>query len=322
MQKVLVIGGAGFIGSFIARALVERKIDVTIFDSFYQYLPKLVPDENKILAQENRFKDIEGKIKVIRGNAANYGEVRRAIEEQDPDCIIHLAGLPLANKSNIYIEESLEGVKATGCILQVIKDTGKKIKFIYTSSSTVYGDFVYQPADEDHPKNPRGVYAGVKLAGEHITSSFCRQFNISYVIIRPSGVYGPTDINERVVQKFIENAIEGKEIVVKDPTNMIDFTYVKDLAEGYALAVIKEEANNETFNITCGQGRTLGELAEIIKKHFPKTKLKIDEADKDLPRRGGLSIERAKKKLGYVPKYPLEKGIEEYIVYYKRNVRK
>jgi UDP-glucose 4-epimerase len=227
-----------------------------------------------------------------------------------------LAGLPLASKSNIYVEEALEGVKATGTIIQAVHDMNLKTKFIYTSSSTVYGDFEYDPADEKHPKNPRGVYAGVKLAGENITKAYCTQFKIPYIIIRPSGVYGPTDINRRVIQIFIENALQRKEIVVKDPTNAIDFSYAKDTAHGFVLAATSD-VKNETFNITCGQGRTLGELANIIKTHFPNLKIKIGEADKNLPRRGGLDIKKAKNLLGYEPKYPLEKGVEEYIKYYK-----
>lgn len=316
-MKILLFGGAGFIGSYITRQLVEKDITPVVFDSFYQYLPKLKPDQNRILALTKRFEDINDKIILIRGNAANYGEVRRTIEEHNPECIIHLAGLPLASKSNIYVEEALEGVKATGTILQVIHDLGKKTRFIYTSSSTVYGNFEYDPADENHPKNPRGVYAGVKLAGENITKSFCTQFYIPYIIIRPSGVYGPTDINKRVIQIFIENALQGKEIIVKDPTSAIDFTYAKDTAQGFVLAALKKDVKNKTFNITYGKGRTLGELAIIIKKHFPTLKVKMSEADKNLPRRGGLDIKNAKEKLGYNPNYPLERGVEEYIEYYK-----
>jgi len=316
MNKILIIGGAGFIGSYICRELVEKNVKPVIFDSFYQYLPSLRPEQNKIKAFRRRFKDIDNKITLVRGNATNYGEIRRAIEEHDPDCIIHLAALPLASKSNIYVEEALEGVKATGTIIQAINDLNKKIKFIYTSSSTVYGNFEYDPADENHPTNSRGVYAGVKLAGENITKAFCTQFKIPYIIIRPSGVYGPTDINQRVVQKFIENAIKGKEIIVKDPTNAIDFTYAKDTAQGFVLAAISD-IKNETFNITFGKGRTLGALAKIIKSYFPNVKIKIEEADKHLPRRGGLDVSKAKKLLGYDPKYNLEKGVKNYINYYK-----
>ncbi|MBN1502045.1 NAD(P)-dependent oxidoreductase [Candidatus Woesearchaeota archaeon] len=319
MKKILLFGGAGFIGSYIARALVQKNVTPIIFDSFFQYLPTVQPDKNKIKALTQRFKGITEKVVEIRGNAANYGEVRKALEEHRPDAVIHLAGLPLAKASNIYVEEALEGVKATGNIIQAIHDLNLDIRFIYTSSSTVYGDFECDPADENHPKNPRGVYAGVKLAGEYLTCSFCRQFKLPYVIIRPSGVYGPTDINRRVVQIFIENALQGKEIIVNDPTSAIDFTYAEDTAQGFVLAALHPDAENQIFNITYGQGRTLGELAKIIKQHFPKLKMQIGEADPSLPRRGGLDISKAKERIGYKPEYPLEKGVKEYLNYYKKN---
>ncbi len=319
MKKILLIGGAGFIGSYITKKLLSEGIKPVIFDSFLQYLPSLVIDENKLKALRSRFGGISDSVPVIRGNAANYGEIRRALEEHRPESIIYLGGVPLANLSNVYIEEALDGVKATGNIIQAIHDLNLKTRFVYTSSSTVYGDFKYDPADEEHPKTPKGVYAGVKLAGEFITCSFCKQFNIPYVIVRPQAVYGPTDTNRRVIQIFIEDAMARKEIIVKDPTTAVDFTYAEDTANGFFLAATKKEAQNEIFNISFGKGRTLGELSEIIKKNFPNVKIKIGEADPALPRRGGLDVSKAKKLLGYEPKYPLEKGVEEYIRYYKKN---
>jgi nucleoside-diphosphate-sugar epimerase len=317
MKKILLVGGAGFIGSYITKQLVEKGMTPVIFDSFLQYLPSLVLDDNKLNSLKHRFHGISDKVTVIRGNAANYGEIRKVLEQHNPDCVIHLAGVPLANLSNIYIEEALDGIKATGNIIQAIHDLNLNTRFVYTSSSTIYGDFKYDPADEEHPKNPRGVYAGVKLAGEFVTSSFCKQFKIPFVIVRPQAVYGPTDINRRVIQIFIEDAMAGKEIIVKDPTSAIDFTYAEDTANGFVLAATKKEAENQIFNISFGKGRTLGELSEIIKKHFPDVKIQIGDADPALPRRGGLDVSKAKKLLGYEPNYPLEKGVEAYIKYYK-----
>lgn len=320
MKRVLVVGGAGFIGSYIVKLLLERKIIPIIFDSFFQYLPTIKPNENKINALRDRFKEIaDEKVILVRGNATNYGEIRKVLEMYDPDCVINLASLPLANLSNIYIEEALDGVKATGTIIQAIHDIERNIKFIYTSSSTVYGDFEYEPADENHPKNPKGVYAGVKLAGEYITCSFCRQFDIPYIIIRPSGVYGPTDINERVVQRVIENAISGKKIIINDPKSKIDFTYVKDTAKGFLLATLSRKVKNDVFNISYGKGRTLGELVDIIKQYFPKLEIEVRGRDENLPSRGSLDITKARKKLGYKPEYPLERGIKEYVGYYMKN---
>lgn len=318
MKKALVFGGAGFIGSYICRDLIEHDIRPVIFDSFVLYLPSLEHQEldKRNIALKERFNGIENEVDVIRGNAVHYREVLKALRDYDPDTIIHLAGMPLASAANEYSEESMEGVSSTGNILQAIKDLGKKRRFIYTSSSTVYGDFGEEPIKEDREKKGKGIYAGVKLAGEDITRCFCKKFEIPYIIIRPQGVYGPTDINKRVVQKFIEGALRGEEVVVNDPTNAIDFTYVKDTAQGFVLAALNSEVENEEFNISCGQGRTLEELLNIIKTHFPDMRYKISRSDPNLPRRGSADISKARRMLSYNPEYPLERGVEEYIKYY------
>ncbi|MBS3172177.1 NAD(P)-dependent oxidoreductase [Candidatus Woesearchaeota archaeon] len=318
MKRVLVFGGAGFIGSYICRKLIEKGVTPIAFDSFALYLSSLNPEEldRRNRAQKDRFEGIRDKLIPIIGNATNYREVQRAIKIYDPDSIIHLAGMPLASAANEYSEVSMEGVTSTGTIIQAIKDSGRKRKFIYTSSSTVYGDFGEEPVKEDREKRGKGIYAGVKLAGEDITRYFCRQFDIPYIIIRPQGVYGPTDINKRVVQKFIEGAISGEEIVVNDPTSAIDFTYAKDAAQGFVLATLNEGVQDEEFNISGGQGRTLEELLNIVRGHFPDMRFRISSSDPNLPRRGSADISKARRMLGYNPQYNLEKGVEEYIKYY------
>ncbi len=322
-HKVLLVGGAGFIGAHTAKALINRGAEPTIFDSFSQYIPTLSNGDHRSIALKTRFKGLED-VPVIRGNAAYYREVRNALERSEPGVVVHLGGLPLANVSNDYVEESIMGIQSTGAIIQAMYDIAKfkkqeNTRFIYISSSTVYGDFQQVPASEDHPKNPKGVYAGVKLAGEELTRALCKQFKIPFIIVRPQAVYGPTDINERVVQKFIEGAIRGEEIEVRDPTICADFTYIEDIAEGLAsAATVSNDVMNETFNISRGEGRTLGELLSIIQNHFSNVRVKIGRADDSLPRRGSLDISKAKRLLNFDPKYSLDDGVEKYIQYYKK----
>ena len=320
MNRVIVVGGAGFIGSAVCRNLLSKGLQPVVMDMLAQYMPQLVPDEARVVALRKRFEGIDGQVIFTRGNASNYGEIHKMLAEHKPSAVIHLGGISITSTSNEYIEEAIESsLQATISIIRAIAAVDSSIRFVYTSSSTIYGDFQYAPADEKHPSNPKGVYAGIKLAGENITRAFCTQLGIPFVIVRPQAVYGPTDTNRRVLQKFVEAAMKGEELQVNDPTNAIDFTYLDDVAEGFVLAATKENAVNETFNLSSGNARTLQELVDILKKYFPDLKVNVREANQNLPRRGSMSIKKAKELLSYEPKYTLEKGVEEYVKHLKEN---
>jgi nucleoside-diphosphate-sugar epimerase len=321
--RIMIVGGAGFIGSFIARELVEKGYQPVIVDSFTQYLsPLLTMEYNKILRE--RFQGIEDKIIMERGNAANHGEIQRLILKHRPERIIHLAAMPISTISNVHIEEAIDGtIKSTMNIIDIAKEAGFIKRFVYTSSSMIYGDYKTDPVPEDHPKEPKDTYAGAKLAGEYITIGMCRRFGIPFTIVRPSAVYGPTDINRRVSQIFIENAILGKPLVLEGGgESKLDFTYVKDIAHGFVLATLEPGGENEIFNITTGKARTLKEYVEVLKQHFPNIEVIEKPADPHRPTRGTLDISKAREKLGYEPKHDLEKALPEYIAYLKEKIGK
>ena len=178
----------------------------------------------------------------------------------------------------------------------------------------VYGDFQTTPCPEDHPRNPKNAYGGCKLAAEIMTTTFARQFRIPYVIIRPSAVYGPTDANRRVVQMFVERALLGQPMILHNGGSAtLDFTHVEDLAAGFVLATFADRAVGETFNITRGEGRSLKELALIIKKHVPQAQIVSRSYADERPRRGALDIAKARELLDYEPRYCLEDGIARLI---------
>lgn len=314
MAKVLITGGAGFIGSHIARELLAADHEVFVFDSFVQYISPLNSHYQKSL--ELRFQDIQEKVEIIRGDVVNKYDLQRTMNRLEPTHIIHLAALPLADFSNIYSEEALNSIlHSTVNILEIIRDVNYVERFVYTSSSMVYGDFEKIPAPEDHPKRPKDVYGGTKYAGEVLTESFGRRYQIPYTIIRPSAVYGPTDINRRVSQIFIENALSGKKLVLHGGGNtMLDFSYVTDVAKGFVVATFHSNGENEVFNITQGEGRSLLDFADIVKSHIPETELEIIEEEEIFrPKRGSLDIQKAKDILGYMPEFTLEQGIARYI---------
>ena len=314
MAVVFLTGGAGFIGSFVARELLQQGHEVVILDTFTTYVSPLDSNYQGSLAE--RFRLLRDKVTIQRGDAAHPMAIRRAIEKYAPERIIHLAAVPVADMTALHSEEALSSIlQSTINILEVIRDVGFVKRFVYISSSMIYGDFQYLPADEEHPKNPKDVYGGAKLAGEILTQAFGRRFGIEYAIVRPSAVYGPTDVNRRVSQIFVQNALQGKPLVLHGGDTQLDFTYVKDAAHGIVLATFHPAAANGVFNMTRGEGRSLRELAEILRRWVPSVEIIEKAPDRIRPKRGALDIRKARRLLGYDPQYSLEDGLAEYVAF-------
>ncbi len=318
METVFITGGAGLVGSWVARYLVNKGYKVIIYDNFSSYIS---PFKNKLKNFiELRFNGIVDKVIFERGDTTNISHTRRVIMHYKPAFILHLGGMPVADLSNCHIEEAVESILCgTINILEVIKELKYLKIFVYVSSSMAYGDFEIFPCPEDHPKRPKSIYGGSKYAGEIMTQTFSRRFNIPVSIVRPSAIYGPWDINRRVSQIFVENALTGKELRLDGGGELVlDFTYVEDAAQGIILALLNPNALNETFNITYGRGYTLLEFVKILKNIIPSLKYQIvDKWDVNRCLRGALSIEKAKRLLGYSPKYSLERGLRKYVQAYK-----
>jgi UDP-glucose 4-epimerase len=318
MSKVLITGGAGFIGSYVSRQLLSEGHEVVVYDAFVHYISPM----KSILKDyiELRFEGIVDHIDFRRGDTRDKAHLRRVILETKPDYILHLAALPIADLSNRHSEEALTSIlEGAVNVLEVLRDVDFVKRFVYISSSMIYGDFEQIPAPEDHPKRPKDIYGGTKYAGEVLTETYSRRYGIPYSIVRPSAVYGPYDVNRRVSQIFVENALLGKPIkLFGGGYQALDFTFVEDTAEGIIKVMFNESGNGEAFNITFGRGYTLREFAEILQGHFPDLEIQIvDEEDVFRPKRGALSIQKAKDLVGYEPKVPLEDGLQRYIDLYR-----
>jgi nucleoside-diphosphate-sugar epimerase len=187
-------------------------------------------------------------------------------------------------------------------------------QFIYFSSSMVYGNFVTDPVTEESPCEPLGIYGALKFAAEKIVHAYHQVFNLPYTIVRPSALYGERCVSRRVGQIFIENAMQGQDIIVRGSEgDKLDFTYIEDLVDGICKCIENENAINETFNLTYGCGRSVADMVKILKEHFPHVVLHEMERDNLMPERGTLSVEKARKMIGYNPQNPLEVGFAKYI---------
>lgn len=324
--KITLIGGGGFIGHNLALTLNKLGAQVDIIDGLqvnnlyaFGHASKEIPHRDLYLNIINQRLDLlrENGIALHLQDARDYHALSGILNEIEPDVVIQLAAVSHANKSNkdpfSTFDHSLRTLENA---LDSCRDSIKH--FIYFSSSMVYGNFTEQQVTEETVCNPLGIYGALKYSGEKLVIAYNQVFNLPYTIIRPSALYGERCVSRRVGQIFLENAVQNENITIHgDGKDRLDFTYIQDLIQGVVKTIETPESRGEIFNITYGQGREIREMAEMVQKEFPKIQINYKPKDALTPDRGTLSIEKAKRILGYVPQYPLEKGYQEYINWYK-----
>ena len=260
----------------------------------------------------------------MRGNVGNRAQLALTMRQFEPDCVCYLAAQPLVHQVDANPAEATDSMTTglTNC-LELIRRETRSIRFVYTSSSMVYGHFTADPITEDAPTTPVNLYGGLKLAGEILTRTYLDRTSHEAVIVRPSGVYGPTDIHGRVVQKCCEAAVTGEPFVANNPeSTFVDFTWVGDLAKGILLAATSPTAGGETFNLTLGKARSLSDLIGVVSCQTGGA-LRVVATDTELayrPRRGALGIEKARRLLGYAPQVDLELGVQKYLNFIRQRL--
>lgn len=319
MSKILIIGGAGFIGSHLTYEFIKDKHEVSVIDNNTQYFYPL--SNTSIKNMEYRHNFLLKGAKIFRANTMDVNDLRRLVINLKPEYIVNLASLPLAVTAVKKTEEAFSSIlDSARNLMEIIIDVSFLKNYVHISSSMVYGDFQKNPNPENASKDPIEIYGSMKLASEYLVKGYAQRFNFPLSIIRPSAAYGPVDNNYRVIQKFLESALRKEKIVANNPsTNKLDFTFVKDVVQGIKLATLTKQDKIEEFNITRGESRSLEEVINIIKKHFPTTKFEIKQDNNIYPKRGTLDISKAKKVLKFSPKFSLEDGIKNYIEFYKEN---
>ena len=309
LMKFLITGGLGFIGTKIIEKLSQEGHSITCVDNKDTYGIISPVELNKLIAWRTRNWDHKN-VSVINGDLLDRDVCLKAFKTA-PDVVIHMATYP---RAKIVDEDPILGIPkvidTTTNLLWHASKFGTK-KFVYLSSSMVYGDFK-DGTREDSTTKPINIYGEAKLTGERLTKLFAERDGLNYVIVRPSGVYGPGDLPDRVVSKFFDKAMNNKTITLHDGNNKVDFTYRQDAAYGIIKAANSEVANT-SFNITAGNATSLRTLAEtIIDITGSKSELEDIGMHKLYPVRGTLDISRARDLLEYQPKFSLRQGLESY----------
>lgn len=309
-MKFLITGGLGLIGHNVVQRLEHLGHQVVIVDNQTDYT--IIPrDEIEYLMSE-RLKKIEHS-RIYPFDICDKSSMRYIFHTHDNfDVVLHLASFP---RQKVVNADPCAGsrVMSEGLLhlLELSAEYGVK-KFLYMSSSMSYGPFKNDTIEASEMR-PEGQYGIMKLAGEWLVRDYSRKYEgLKHVILRPSAVYGPLDVEDRVISKFLSKAMRGETLKVNGADETLDFTYVDDAAEGIVAAALSPNTDNKTYNITKSHGHTLLDAAKLAVKIAGNGSIDCGERDPDFPSRGSLNIDAARRDFGFDPKVDVEEGFERY----------
>jgi UDP-glucose 4-epimerase len=309
--KIVVTGGAGFLGSHVVRLLLEKSYEVHVLDDF---------SNGKMLHLEG-VKHHPG-LTVQRGDITNRQDVVIAFE--GCEAVIHLAVLDL--RQSIKDPERVNDVIVNGTLncLQQARRNQMQV-FLNCSSSEVFGSAAYTPMDEKHPLNPETPYAAAKAAQDLYVFSFGRTYHLPWVTVRPFNMYGPNShwqgFRGELIPKMIVRAMNRQPLVIfGDGEQTRDFIYVKDAADGIVATLENDVVRTQSINLCSSTETSIKTIALTICQYF-----QLDPAEfvqRQLERPGDVmrhfgDNSRMKELLGFIPPTPLQQGIVETIEWFK-----
>lgn len=304
---VLVTGGLGLIGHNVVKNLEQQGHDIVITDTETNYGVIPQSEIDYLIGERKKFIKTE-KIHPI--DISDRDNTEWLFRNYRPDAVIHLASFP--RQKVVNADPALGARVMSEGLLNLLEASVKYQcpKFLYTSSSMVYGNFT-DYVTEDAVCRPQGQYGIMKLAGEWLIRDYKKR-GIEHTIFRPSAVYGPLDVEDRVISKFLLTAMRDGVLKVNGVHETLDFTYVDDAAEGIAQALFSENTKNKTYNITKSHSKTLLSAAELAVRLVGKGRIELREKDQDFPSRGALDITAAQRDFAFEPKIDIDEGFEHY----------
>jgi nucleoside-diphosphate-sugar epimerase len=315
-KKILVTGGLGLIGHNVVQRLECQNHEICIADTRTNY--GIIPQDELDYLLAERLKKVQTQ-SIHRIDIADSDSIDWMMRYYQPQIVIHLASFP--RQKVVNANPQLGSRAMSEGLLNLLENSVRHgvEKFVYISSSMVYGDFT-DDVTEDAVCRPQGQYGIMKLAGEWLVRDYTRKHGIKHVIIRPSAVYGPLDVEDRVISKFLLTAMRDEVIKVNGATETLDFTYVDDAADGIVAAALRDQANNHTYNITKSHSKTLLEAATLAVSIVGRGTIECRDRDRDFPSRGALNIDAARQDLGFAPRVDIEEGFDRYHDWLKNSI--
>lgn len=307
-MRILVTGGLGLIGHNVVKQLQSQGHRVSIMDTKTTY--GIVPygELHYLMDQRTKYVDTRHLYEFDISDADKVGKV---FDIEHPEIVIHMASFP--RQKVVNANPALGSRTMSEGLLNLLEASQRynTRRFIYISSSMVYGDFKDDVTEEAHCR-PQGQYGILKLAGEWLVRDYSRKTTLEHTIIRPSAVYGPLDVEDRVISKFMINAMRGNTLKVNGATETLDFTYVDDAADGIVAAALSDNTVNKTYNVTKSHSWTLLDAAHLAVDIAGSGSVDVGPRDLDFPSRGALNIDAARRDFGFDPKIDVEEGFRRY----------
>jgi UDP-glucose 4-epimerase len=307
-KTILVTGASGWLGSAIVTALLARGDAVIAIDLMVS------PDVAALAARES-------KLTTVAADLGEWHQVMRLFEAQRPDAVIHAAAIVgVIQAADIPIKAQRVNVEGAINLFEAMR-LNKVKRVVHISTEETYGDFQSDLIDEDHPQKPLSIYGLTKLAAEHYGRVYSRDHGLECINVRTCWVYGPHLPRLRMPRTFVEAALRGEPFHQADGGNLaVDQVYIDDTVLGALLALDKEKHSFDAYNIATGVAPTLRDTAEAVNRAIPGAKITVGDSGpyhhggKVLSAvKGALDISRAKRELGYAPRYDLQRGIEATI---------
>jgi dTDP-glucose 4,6-dehydratase len=310
-KKVLVTGGAGFIGSSLVRELLDREAEVLVYD-------------NLTYGDMTNLEEVRDRIEIAVGDVLSWRlvEVMRA---HKPNYVFHLAAEPYIPDCYDNPEKFIDvNVKGTLNVLMASKiaDVERILNF---STSEVYGTAKYTPMDENHPTLPLSTYAVSKLAADRLCDVFSHEHKIPVVILRPFNAYGPRETQPYVIPEIIMQLARGRQVRLGNLKAKRDFTYVDDVVKG-AIAVMESDIpNGDVVNLGSGETHSIEELAHVIARTMGREDIEVVVDKKRLRPRDVDLLQCNHSKIfncaGWTPKITLEEGLKRTINWFMEHGR-
>ena len=313
-KNILVTGGAGFIGSHLCDALLEKGAGkVVCLDNFF--LGKM---ENIAEAMEHE------NFVLYRDDARNFGVVEAIIEREGIEVVFNMATIALNYSFFNPFDAYMVNVSIANKLLELLK-IGKYKTLIHISSSEAYGTAQYSPMDENHPTDPTTPYAAGKAAADLMVHSFAKVLPLDIAIVRPFNNYGPRQNAEGPLAGIIPATAKrlkngGKPVIHGDGEQTRDFIYVKDTVRGLIMAYENENSRGQIMNLGSGKDISMNHLLQEICDYMGyKGEWEHHESRTSDVRKLCADISKARKLIGFEPEMPFEEGIKETLDWYMNN---
>ncbi|MFX0161822.1 MAG: GDP-mannose 4,6-dehydratase [Candidatus Hodarchaeota archaeon] len=312
-SKLLITGGAGFIGSHLAETLLSQDCKVTVIDNFDHYYDPEIKRKN--IEKIRNF----SKFSFLKGSILDPEALTSVM--RDVDVVFHLAARPgvRASVENPFLTANIN-INGTLQVLENARKLDVK-KLVVASSSSVYGNAKYRPTDEACPLNPISPYGVSKVASEIYCETYYRLYNTPVTMLRYFTVYGPRQRPDMLMHKAISKVLRNESpIIFGDGNQSRDFTYVDDAVQGTILAWISKESLGEVVNIGGGNNITVNDLVKLLIEECDKTGIiepKHTEKALGDVKHTQANISKAREKLGYSPKIGVKEGVKRMVKWYK-----